>query len=386
LLLGEQVAARKDHPAVENLRVVYFVRTQDEGGVVSGAARQLRQYAEFAGRAGCTAVVHPSLQPLDERFDVAHLSNLDWSVETAHQLRLAKRCARRVVISPIHHRRRWVGGVPASDRGGFGRIAAEVTNQDGFERLRNFYLAGKNPRLIPEATRQLVTGVARRQRDILNACDAWFLLAKGERDSLDEDLDPTARETFVVPNGAEWSDEEPSLKDLPADFVLSVGRVEARKGQLTVARVLESLGVPGVFVGAPNSRHQAYVSEFRRFVEGSRHLRWHTELTHEEILPLYGAARLHVLASWFEVAPLVDLEAAAAGCRVVTTTHGHTSEYLGDWGVYWSPETGERGLRTAIERGLELGPDREQAERFRATLSWDLMAGAVLDGYASVLA
>ena len=51
------------------------------------------------------------------------------------------------------------------------------------------------------------------------------------------------------------------------EFVLSVGRVEARKGQLTVARVLESLGVPGIFVGAANSRHQAYVAEFRRLVE-----------------------------------------------------------------------------------------------------------------------
>jgi glycosyltransferase involved in cell wall biosynthesis len=385
LLLGEQVAARKDHPAVENLRVVYFVRTQDEGGVVSGAARQLRQYAEFAGRAGCTAVIHPSLHELGERFDVAHLSNLDWSVETAHQLRLAKRCARRVVISPIHHRRRWVSGVPASDRGGAGRIAAEVTSQDGFERLRNFYLAGRNPRLIPEATRQLVTGVTRRQRDILGACDAWFLLAKGERESLDEDLDPSPRETFVVPNGADWTDRETSLNDLPSEFVLCVGRIEARKGQILVARVLERLGVPGVFVGAANSRHETYVAEFRKLIEGSRHLRWLRDISHGEILSLYPEASVHVLASRYEVAPLVDLEAAVAGCRVVTTTHGHTSEYLGDWGVYWDPDSHEAGLRKAIERGLELGPDREAGERFRAILSWDLMARAVLDGYGSIL-
>ena len=257
MLLGEQVAARKDHPAVENLRVVYFVRTQDEGGVVSGAARQLRQYADFVGRTGCTAVIHPSLEELDERFDIAHLSNLDWSVETAHQLRLAKRCARRVVISPIHHRRRWVSGVPASDRGGVGRIAAEVTNQDGFERLRNFYLAGTNPRLIPEATRQLITGVSRRQRDILGACDAWFLLAKGERDSLDEDLDATPAGDL---RGAERRRvvRRRALGQGPARPISSSAWAGSRRGRgsSTVARVLESLGVPGVFVGAPNSRHR----------------------------------------------------------------------------------------------------------------------------------
>ena len=306
--------------------------------MVSGAARQLREYAQFADRAGCMAVIHPSLEPLRERYDIAHLSNLDWSVETAHQLRLAKGCARRVVISPIHHRRRWVSGVPASDRGGVGRIVAEITSQDGFERLRNFYLAGRYPRLIPEATRQLVTGVSRRQREILDACDAWFLLANGERDSLDEDIDPPPRRTFVVPTAPSGPTGRPSLKELPSEFVLSVGRVEARKGQLAVGTgARSSLGVPGIFVGAPNSRHQAYVAEFRKLVEGSRHLRWLRDVSHEEILPLYAVARLHVLASRFEVAPLVDLEAAVAGCRVVTTSHGHTSEYLGDWGVYWSP-------------------------------------------------
>lgn len=387
MLLGEQLTARKrDSPAVsKSLRVVYFVRTQDDGGVVSGAARQLRKYADMVERAGCSTEFHASLDELDDRFDIAHLSNLDWSVETAHQLRLAKRCARRVVISPIHHRRRWVSGLPASDRGGVSRVAAEITSQEGFERLRNFYLAGRNPRLLPEATRQLISGVTRRQREILNACDAWFLLAHGERESLDQDLDPSPRDTFVVPNGAEWSDAPPSVEDLPADFVLCVGRIEARKGQLAVARVLDRLGVPGVFVGAPNSRHRAYVRAFKEFVDGSRHLRWITNLPYEKILPLYRVAGVHVLASRFEVAPLVDLEAAVAGCRVVTTTHGHTSEYLGDWGVYWSPEAGEDGLQTAIRRGLELGPDRAEAERFRGMLSWDLMGKALLGDYSSLL-
>ena len=92
-----------------------------------------------------------------------------------------------------------------------------------------------------------------------------------------------------------------------------------------------------------------------------------------------------MLASLFEVAPHVDLEAAAAGCRVVTTTHGHTNEYLGDWGVYWSPESGEGGLRDAIETGLELGPDRERGKEFRHLLSPDLMAQALLGAYASLL-
>ena len=387
MLLGQEIAEhRNEWPSVkQGLRVVYFIRTQDEGTAVSGAAKQIRKYAEAVEKAGGTAVFHASLDELDEDFDIAHLSNLDWTVETAYQLRLAHRCARRVVISPIHHRRRWVSCVPASHRGGMARVVASVANQDGFERLRNLYLARSTPRLGPEAMRQLVGGVSRRQRQILNQCDAWFQLAHAEQVSLDEDLKPEPRPAYIVPNGAEWSDEPPGVEDLPADFVLSVGRIEARKAQLTVARALEAMSVPGVFVGTPNSRHLPYVEAFEEFVNSSRHQRWIRDLPHEELLPLYGAASVHVLASWFEVAPLVDLEAAAAGCRVVTTTHGHTSEYLGDWAVYWSPDSGEQSLRRAIETGLELGPDRERAASFRTLLSWDLMGEALLGSYASLL-
>ncbi len=369
----------------EGLRVVYFARTEDDGEVISGAAKQMREYADVVTRNGGSSVFHPSLDALDEDFDIAHLSNLDWSVETAYQLSLAKRCARRVVISPIHHRRSWVNSLPASHRGGLGRLAATFTSQDGFERLRNLYLARSNLELGPEAVRQLFQGVSRRQAEILSDCDAWLLGGHEEQHSIDLDVTPRPRPTYVIPNVAEWSDRSPSVDGLPEDFVLSVGRIEARKRQLAVARVLERMGIPGVFVGTPNSRHLNYVREFEQFVRGSRHQRWIPNLPHAEILPLYGAANTHVLASWFEVAPHVDLEAAAAGCRVVTTTHGHTNEYLGDWGIYWSPASGEQGLQRAIEAGLERGPDREQAKQFRQLLSRDLMARALLGAYASVL-
>lgn len=365
--------------------MVYLVRTQDEGDAVSGAAKQIRMYAEAVEAAGGTAVFHASLEELEEPFDIAHLSNLDWTVETAYQLGLAQRFARRVVVSPIHHRRRWVSSLPASERSGLARLAASVTSQDGYERLRNLFLARSRPRLLPEAARQMIGGVARAQRRILDSCDAWFLLANGEQVSLQEDLAPQPRPTYLVPNGAEWSDAEPAVEGLPDGFVLSVGRIEARKGQVAVARALESLGVPGVFIGEPNPRHAGYVEEFERYVESSRLQRWIPELPHEQILPLYRAARAHVLASWFEVAPLVDLEAAVAGCRVVTTTHGHTSEYLGDWAVYWSPRDGEAALRGAIERALERGPDRERAAEFRRTLAWEPMGEALLGAYATLL-
>lgn len=68
----------------------------------------------------------------------------------------------------------------------------------------------------------------------------------------------------------------------------------------------------------------------------------------------------------------VDLEAALGGCRVLTTTRGYTSDYLGDAAGYWEPDSAGHGLRRAIGDSLERPHDRAAQQRhFRAELSWE---------------
>jgi glycosyltransferase involved in cell wall biosynthesis len=149
--------------------------------------------------------------------------------------------------------------------------------------------------------------------------------------------------------------------------------------------VLVELDLPAVFVGGANPRHRAYVEEFAALVERSPNLTWIRSLQRERVLSLYTRARLHVLASWYEVVPLVDLEAALAGCPLVTTTRGYTNEYLGDLPTYWDPASGKEGLRAALERAPSQRIAADERARLRERLSWSATTRELVPTYRRLL-
>ncbi|HEX8122399.1 MAG TPA: glycosyltransferase [Solirubrobacteraceae bacterium] len=321
--------------------------------------------------AGGAAVLHVGHQRPAGRFDVAHVFNVDWPLESAHHLDLARAVADRVVLSPIHHDRRWENRYHTVGRAGLSARVARTVGLEGFLRLRGVAQAARAPRLWGEAAGQLARGVDRRQRDMLSRADQWVVLSHRETDAIVGDFGVAARPAHLVRNGADWADHDVALPALPAEFVLSVARVEARKNQLGLARALVELGVPGVFVGPANPRHRAYVRRFAAFVDEHPSLTWLGALDRYETLAMYRRARLHALASWYELLPVVDGEAAVAGCPVVTTARGYSSEVLGDGALYWDPVTGHDGLLGVLRAGLERKPDAAAAAAFRRTLSWE---------------
>jgi glycosyltransferase involved in cell wall biosynthesis len=352
------------------MRVLFLLRS-DAGTLASGPTEQVRQYALAVTERGGEAVVHTGHEPLRRRFDVAHVFNVDSPLETARQMDIALACADRVVLSPIHHRRSWEEAYHALGRYGLSRGVAAVTGVDGFVRLRGVAQAARtSPRLRREATRQLVAGIRHRQIEMLNRPEMWIVTSEHETESIVRDFGVASKPSRVVPNGADWVEEQVHLPVLPAEFVLSVGRIETRKNQIGLARALVELGMPGVFVGVPNPRHRAYVRRFASFVGKHPSLTWLRAPSREQRLALFRRARVHALASWYEVQPLVDSEAAVAGCSIVTTTRGYSRDTLGDTAVYWEPATGHGGLVASLRSAVDRPRDRMATARFRERLSW----------------
>ena len=366
------------------MRVLFLLRS-DASRLAAGPTEQVRQYARAVTAHGGTAVIHTAHDRPAGRFDIAHVVNLDWPLESARQMDIALECADRVLLSPIHHHRPWVEAFHAAGRHGLGARVAGRVGLEGFERLRGAAQALPLPRLWPEASVQLVSGVTRRQRDMLRAASMWIVLSERETQSIVSDFSVTPTATRLVVNGADWIDEEVSLPPLPDEFVLSVARLEARKNQLAVARALVELGLPGVFVGIPNPRHRAYVRHFEAYVDGHPSLTWLRRPSRPQTLALFRRARLHVLASWYEVAPIVDLEATVAGCGAVTTTRGYSRDALGDSATYWEPDTGHDGLVRAIREALERPRDTSMAARFRDRFSWERIGDELVAIYRESL-
>jgi glycosyltransferase involved in cell wall biosynthesis len=346
------------------------------GGQGSG---KVRRYADYLRQAGVDVTVWSSDRDPPGRYDVGHVLNLDWPVEVARQVAAARRRCDRVVLSPIHHRESWMAVLNRRARGGLSGKLGRRVSVERFEAMRGAALALRAPRQLPEAARQLVLGVRSRQRQVLDSVDLCLPLARGEEDSLAEDFGFRGPARHV-PNAAEHVDEPPP-PGLPSEFLLCVGRVEARKNQLDLLEAAELLDLPVVLAGPPNARHRALVGAVAERERSSSAVTWLRTLPRRQVLALYGAAEAHVLPSWCEVVAQVDLEAVAAGTRLVTTARGHMDEYLGDDALYWDPPSGPERLAEAIARVLERPRPAPRPDRF----PMEDVGGRLLRAYEDVL-
>lgn len=361
------------------MRVVLFLRS-DLAHHTGGQGEKAKRYIQFLEAAGVEATIWPSDDQPPGRYEIGHVFNLDWPVESARQIAAARRCCDRVVLSTIHHRNAWMEELHRRARRGPAAAVARFSSLETFEAIRGLALAVRRPSQIPESTRQLIRGVRSTQRSLLAAVDLCLTLAEGERRSLVEDLSFTGP-TAHVPNAASEADGD-LPPGLPQDFLLSIGRLEARKNQLPLTSVVERLDLPLVLVGPPNPRHAAIVAEIARRADRSSRLIWFRHLSREQVLAMLRRAQAHVLTSWCEVVPQVDLEAALAGTRVVTTTRGYTDEYLGGSAVYWDPSSGLSALEAAITSALARAP---AAPSRPDELRWEHAGERLREAYARAL-
>jgi glycosyltransferase involved in cell wall biosynthesis len=162
-----------------------------------------------------------------------------------------------------------------------------------------------------------------------------------------------------------------------APFVLSVGRIEPRKNQLTLARAMRSIPRRLVLAGAVLPGNEGYLRACKAALPSLVHLP-HID---RSLLPhVYAAADVHVLSSWYETTGLATLEALAAGTPCVAG-HGPCVEdyFAGGDGIQLHRPGDERGLRASIRGALAepRGRGRELAARF----TWERTAEELLDAY-----
>lgn len=138
------------------------------------------------------------------------------------------------------------------------------------------------------------------------------------------------------------------------DFVLCVGRIMPRKNQLRIIRALKGSDAPVVFIGAPDPDAGDYFERCRR--EAGRNVHFLGWIDHESPLlsAAFAAARVFLMPSAVDIAPLAVLEAAAAGCSIVVTPIGSAREYYGD-GAYYVDPSSETDIREKTLAALARG-------------------------------
>jgi glycosyltransferase involved in cell wall biosynthesis len=159
------------------------------------------------------------------------------------------------------------------------------------------------------------------------------------------------------------------------DFVLSVGRIEPRKNQLTLCRAMQKIEKKLVLVGAILPGNEPYAAVCRRALPNVIHV---PDIPHEQLPDVYAAACAHVLLSWFETTGLVTLEALASGTPAVAADTSCVREYFSDGTDLVRPDRVPE-IQSSIRKALRgpTGLERSVAARY----TWDRTAREILAAY-----
>ena len=165
-------------------------------------------------------------------------------------------------------------------------------------------------------------------------------------------------------------------------FVLNVGNIEPRKGQLGLVRALAGHALPLVLVG--HRRDEAYGGQV--IAEGGRRLRYLGPLDNADPLlaSAFAACSVFVLPSTLETPGLAALEAAAVGAPVVVTSEGSTRDYFGSYVQYVDHrDPGE--IRRGIDHALAEGRNPALKLHVTTRFEWSVVTERLLEVYKAAM-
>lgn len=321
-------------------------------------------------------------RPALDGFGAVTLVNISRTRDTLAQLANAKARGKPTVLIPLYEDMdRYL--VPAMKTDLLFRYLAIKGKQlplDALKLVRDGFELSEHPLENPFA-RQFGIGDADKQRSILGDVDYILTSGKAESDSIRKKFAPKApMEEMFYGFNRDFSSADPRAfvsRHGLKDFVLCVGRLEPRKNQWQLIEVFRSLPhLTLVLIGVfSDPSMEPLIKAY-----APPNVRFFSRLPFAELVSAYAAARVHVLPSWYELPGLVSLEAAAAGCRIVSTDWGTAPDYLGDKVAYCSPDH-PAGIREAVLKAYDTDATASLREYVLENFSWKRAARKCMDVY-----
>lgn len=169
------------------------------------------------------------------------------------------------------------------------------------------------------------------------------------------------------------------------DHILVVGRIEGIKNQLNVIKAVVGSGYQLTIIGKSSLNQRSYYRTCRKFADGHPNIHFVEEqMDHARLASIYKAAKVHVLASWFETTGLVSLEAGLTGCNLVVTRKGDTEEYFGDKAFYCDPDDVD-SIRQAIDKAYHAPANEELKSLITKSYNWTETARQTSEAYKTAL-
>jgi glycosyltransferase involved in cell wall biosynthesis len=318
-------------------------------------------------------------------FDLAHVFNIQMPHATQAVFAALNAAGLRTVLSPIF----WdMYGMWYENGANQKLLWRAITRAAGRKMGRDLYIAWQQQKAPRRPDWQA-------QREVLG--QAGRVLPNSHSEALQLQQTFKLGEDFpgkvdVIPNGIDAG----LYQDLPVasqsflerhgvrDFVLQVGTINPVKNQLGLIEALFDLPVPIVIIGHTMSAYRDYAGLCQQLGAERGNVIFIDHLPHDALPGIYALAAVHALPSWRETPGLVSLEAAAAGCRIVTTSIGSTRDYFGDYAWYCDPHN-IQSIRTAVEAALAVPKDLALRRHVLDNFTWEHAARTTLEAYQKAL-
>lgn len=271
----------------------------------------------------------------DEEFDVYIIVNIDRPIELyAYYLKI-KKINKPYYIVPIHHPIDAVSYYEEHIKGGISGLFATIFRSFYTrEKIKNLYRAFRGRSwYLKHIILTLPFSYVSLTAKVIRESNGLFCISEQEADSIRARFGHDF--TYCVLINAVAVDKVCSSTNdavSPSDMydVVVVGRIESRKNQVGIIKALKDSNLKVAIVGPLSVQDAKYKDDFLKLVSSHNGISYLGALPHSSLFPLLRKCKVLVNASYFEVSPLVDVEAAILGCRVVSTKNGYTKSNIED--------------------------------------------------------
>lgn len=157
--------------------------------------------------------------------------------------------------------------------------------------------------------------------DTIHCADFLTPLCGFEANRMKEVYGFNEEQMRVIPNGLDrvFFNDEVANVELPfKDYILTIGRVEENKNQLTLIEVANTLNMNLIIVGEPGNAGAGYLERCKAQAGSNVHF-WGLEKDQTVIKQLYRNASVVAVPSFSEMVPLVAFESLSQNTPVVCT-------------------------------------------------------------------
>lgn len=164
--------------------------------------------------------------------------------------------------------------------------------------------------------------------------------------------------------------------------VLSVGRIEPRKNTLKLIEACHELGLKLTLIGGYDAKDHYALNCINKLKDyGFEYI---PNINSKELCKYYCAAEIHAIVSWYETPGLATMEAAVAGCKIVTTNKGSTIEYFGGNVEYCDPFS-YASIKQALDLVSKKSANSKLSKEILSKYTWDHTAQDTIAAYEELL-